>query len=93
MDTVALEQLPADQRYVSLHARQAERVMLDLAAQGQQTKVVDISKWHRWVGPHSPTPHPPVQRPVGHIDELGTSLIAFEHGMGQAPMCLPEVRV
>ena len=44
MDTVALEQLPADQRHVSLHARQAERVMLDLRAQGQQAKVVDISE-------------------------------------------------
>lgn len=44
LDTLPLEQLPPDQRFIPLHARQAERVMLDLRAQGQAPKVVDISK-------------------------------------------------
>lgn len=41
-DTFSLEQLPPDQQWLHLSARQAERVMLDLAARGQVPKVVDV---------------------------------------------------
>ncbi len=44
-DTFSLEQLPPDQQWLHLSARQAERVMLDLAARGQLPKVVDVREW------------------------------------------------
>ncbi|KAG2426707.1 hypothetical protein HYH02_014747 [Chlamydomonas schloesseri] len=41
-DTFSLEQLPPDQRWLHLQARQAERIITQLYAQGTQPKVVDI---------------------------------------------------
>jgi hypothetical protein len=45
--TVSLEQLaelPEDQRWLHLEARQAERIMWDLAKQGTIPKIVDLSE-------------------------------------------------
>lgn len=39
-----LADIPEEQHWLHLEARQAERVMLDLAKQGQQPKVVDLSE-------------------------------------------------